>query len=60
MKIINIPKRNVRHLVQEQLMYQKKMVNIIHLIAQKLLERNMHETWIGSIDIETFKILKIL
>ena len=59
MKIINIPKRNVRHLVQATYVLEKN--GKYHPFNSiEALERNMHETWIGSIDIETFKILKIL
>ena len=55
MKIINIPKRNVRHLVQATYVLEKN--GKYHPFNSiEALERNMHETWIGSIDIETFKI----
>ena len=59
MKIIRIPRRNVRYLIQATHILERNG-KYYPFDSIKALERNMHETWIANIDIETVRILKTL
>ena len=57
MKIIRIPNRNANHLLQATYVLERND-KYYPFTTIEALERNMHETWIANIDIETFRILK--